>query len=922
MHDIDIVCLTEHWLTEVELSTFKINNYFVSATYCRKHFKNGGVMILHKNLNLEIKEINNLSQFCEEKTFEVCGVEIKIGNDTIKLLSMYRSPAADINHFLLKLDTILNNICKNGCKVILCGDFNIDYLSVSNSKKQLIDIIQSYDIYMRLSEPTRYSANVNSCIDYICTNFRNDHNYCSYSICKNGISDHTGQILTYNTYNLDNQDRHEYKRIFNDNNYHTFCYHLNKETWSDIYNAKTVDDGFKNFTNTLAHYMEISFPLKKFRKNDNRKNYWITQGIRTSANKLKILYEKMIRTRDMSDINFYNCYKKLYKKVIRAAKRQHNDKIYERSSNKSKAVWSIINNNLNKSTTNVKIQKIKIGDDVITDHKRIAHYFNSHFIDIPKKLNEKLTAVQGDGNNTFNFNINYPTIFLEPVSETEILNVILNLKSSNSAGIDGVSSNVLKRSAKIVVKPLTFLINASIFNGEFPTVLKNAKIIPLFKKGDSTLLDNFRPVALLPTISKILERVIYNRIVNFANKNNIFSICQHGFLKGKSTETAIMDFLTKLYENLNKNMKSMGLFMDLSKAFDLINHRLLLNKLQCYGLRGKIHDWLESYLSSRTQLVEVNGIRSELEEVSIGVPQGSVLGPLLFLLYINDLPQCISDNNLIMFADDTSYLSGKSSVDDAKYDIQDKLKSFTAWFQENRLFLNASKTVFINFTPRISNILQSSLIKINHKSIQQVDSTKFLGVFIDNAINWESHTEYLAKKLTPVCYALYRLQHIINSGTVIAYYYAHFYSRLSYGIMFWGMSHNADRIFKLQKMALRNIANATRRTSCRDLFKKFNILPLASIYILKTLIYVKTNINIFSKNNFNHDYNTRMGDDLLIPIHNLTTYEHNPLYIGIKLYNKLPLEIKSIHNINQFKNKLKSLLHEKSYYSIHEFLNE
>lgn len=349
---------------------------------------------------------------------------------------------------------------------------------------------------------------------------------------------------------------------------------------------------------------------------------------------------------------------------------------------------------------------------------------------------------------------------------------------------------------------------------------------------------------------------------------------------------------------------------------------MLLNKLQHYGLRGKIHDWLKSYLSNRTQVVEVNGVKSEMEEVSIGVPQGSVLGPLLFLFYINDLPQCIPDTNLIMFADDTSYLSCKNSVDDTQFDIQDKLKSFTTWFQENRLFLNISKTVFINFTPRVTKTLQSSLIRINKTSIEQVTSTKFLGVFIDNAVNWESHTEFLSKKLTPVCYALYRLQHISNSGTVISYYYAHFYSRLSYGIMFWGISHNADRIFKLQKMAVRNIANVTRRASCRNLFKKFNILPLASVYILKTLIYVKININMFSTNNFNHDYNTRGRDNLVIPGHNLTTYEQNPLYMGIKLYNKLTPEIKSIDNINLFKNKLKSLLHEKSYYSIHEFLNE
>lgn len=189
-----------------------------------------------------------------------------------------------------------------------------------------------------------------------------------------------------------------------------------------------------------------------------------------------------------------------------------------------------------------------------------------------------------------------------------------------------------------------------------------------------------------------------------------------------------------------------------------------------------------------------------------------------------------------MFAEDTSFLSCNDSVEDTIHDISNKLKYFTTWFQENRLFLNVSKTGFINFTPRIANISQSDLIRINKKSIVQMTSTKFLGVFIDNALNWEIHIDYLSKKLTPVCYALYRLQHVSNNATAISYYYAHFYSRLSYGIMFWGMSHNAERIFKLQKMAVRNIANVSRQTSCRHLFKEYKILPLASIYIY---IYLK-----------------------------------------------------------------------------------
>ena len=210
-----------------------------------------------------------------------------------------------------------------------------------------------------------------------------------------------------------------------------------------------------------------------------------------------------------------------------------------------------------------------------------------------------------------------------------------------------------------------YLFNYSLAAGIFSSVLKTAKVIPLFKKGDPSLPENYRPVVLLSTNSKILEKIVYNRIVNLASKNNIFTNSQHGFRKGKSTETAIMNFLNLLYENMNENKKCTGLFMDLSKAFDLINHDLLLEKLLFYGLRGKIYDWVKSYLADRNQLVEVNGIRSESQHISIGVPQGSVLGPLLFLFFVNDLPNFVSlSNNLIMFADDNSYLNCDANFSD------------------------------------------------------------------------------------------------------------------------------------------------------------------------------------------------------------------------------------------------------------------
>ena len=918
LHNVDIVCLTEHWLKLSEIDAIKINGYTRATIFCRTKNKNGGVVIFYKNYSeFKIKELTYVLESSIEKDIELVGIEIKFSEYSVKLLSLYRSPHANFKIFMSTLDDVLNKVINNN-DVILCGDLNIDYLSNSTEKNELCDLLQTYNVNMIIHEPTRIFYNSTTCIDYICTNFCDTHYNVTCQVIDNGISDHTCQILQYeyiipSDYNTD----HRYTRFYNEANYKHFLYNLGKESWSNLYSAVSSEEGFSNFTNTLIYYHDICFPLIRIKNKIKVKNKWVTRGIQISAQKLKLLHQIKAKSNDPNAIIVYNNYKSTYKKVILAAKKMYNDSMYSKATNKTKAAWSIINNNLNNKRSKNKIHEIKINNNLVTDPYQIAQHLNTYFIDLPAKLNDDL----GENNTEirFNPNSNYPTLFLKPATESEIYNIIMELKNSDSSGLDNLSSNLIKQSVCYLVRPLTFLINLSLSEGTFPSVLKTARVFPLHKKGDNTLSENYRPVALLSTISKILERVIFNRIIEFATQHNIISDSQHGFRKNRSTETAIMSFLNNLYENLDQNKKCIGLFMDLSKAFDLVNHRILIEKLTKYGLRGKVNDWVMSYLTNRTQLVEVNGVKSKKLNIKFGVPQGSVLGPLLFLLYINELPGFF-DDFLIMFADDNSYLCCRNTFETAISNVQTSLTKFSDHFKSNRLFLNISKTVFIIFSPRYNIQDKSHLIKIAGKSIEQVCHTKFLGIYIDNALNWDAHIDSVAKKLSSVCYALYRLSKISSMTTVLAYYYANFISRATYGILFWGSSCHFERLFKLQKKAVRNIVGVSKYTSCRNLFKELNILTLPSIYILEILLYVKNNLSKFLPNNYNHDYQTRECNNLSTPLHKLSKYEESPRYTGIKLYNKIPDFIKSIENIKSFKNEAKKYLIGKCFYSVNEYL--
>lgn len=877
----------------------------------------GGCNFHQKDSLIDLQEAKNLDRFCVDKEFEICGVETLIKKQKLYIFSVYRSPDSDVKMFINKLDSLLNYACKNkNAKVILCGDFNIDQLSDSKHKNMLNDVLLSYQINNLVTVPTRVTNNTSSCIDYISTNIIKT-NYVKCEVDFNGISDHSAQLLSLEIVSHVTKNNTT-KRIFCNSGYDSLFLYLSRENWLDLYSANNVNDAFKIFSDTLNYYIELCFPVKRTTVHVKHSKSWITKGLKISSKKLKQLYHRSLHTSNENDKVFYMQYRRLYKKLIKKAKQMENDRILLNSSNIAKTTWNIINNNTNSKSNVTSINKISSANgNLITDSNEMANCFNDFFANVATKYNSDLT------NDTFCTPTKYisTTFFMAPTDEIEVSNTIHNMKNSYSMGEDNLSINLLKKCVNFIIAPLTYIINYSFNEGIFPNILKIAKVIPIFKKGDNTVLENYRPISLLSTISKIMEKIVYARMILFIEKHNILNSAQHGFRKNKSTQSAVLDFLVSLYNNLDSNNKCIGIFMDLSKAFDLVDHALLLEKCFRYGFRGLVYNWIESYLSNRCQHVVINNSKSNARKMDCGVPQGSVLGPLLFLLFINDLPEIDTQNKLVMFADDNTYLCTGNNMNDCLNYVEYILKKFSSWFQNNKLHLNTSKTTFIHFTPKSGVMNSSHLVRINNKSLQQVQSTKFLGIYLDNKLNWETHINNLCPKLQSSCYALYRLKDLVSQSVLLMFYHAQFVSKIKYGIIFWGCSPHSVRVFYLQKKAIRTIYGLSNLTSCRDTFKANKLLTLPSLYIKEIIMYVKTNSNLFVNNNVYHDYDTRGKEDLCIPKHNLTISEKNPCYIGIKIYNKLPDYIKCLDNIKEFKHNVDIFLYTNVFYSLDEYFN-
>ena len=800
-NNVDILCISEHWL-RCKINSIG-NNFINMSTFCRTKFKNGGVAIFcRQNIFNEIKVINLNST---EKEFECAAIEY---NKTI-ILTVYRSPASCVKYFLSKLHDTLLSLYDINKQIILTGDFNIDLLQPSKEVEELSRVIKCFGLKFNIFTPTRITDSSATCIDNVISDIKFKSVHCD----EPGLSDHKAQLVTFvnsSKSKVNNKFFVTIKRELSNENIARLRNNLANEMWGEVFKVNdTTLDRYNIFRDIFQYHVNTACPQIKSKIFLNKKNKWISSGIRKSAETLKQLRKDDTNYKNKEFRKYFQIYKRTYRRVIRAAKRQYYNSQIDSATNKSKAMWSIIKEQTgNPSGDGFGDGSLQLKDNgsVISNPSQVADIFSSHFTGLsPQNINDL-------GNLTSHIPINNRTMFLYPATEAEIREIIAGIKSKTSQGLDGIPSSVIRQCCDSIASPLCYLVNQSFASGSFPTSLKQALVKPIFKKGEKNLVDNYRPISILNSFSKIYEKAFANRLLKFLNKFGILTENQHGFRKDKSVDTALFELVQCLFKKLDSKEFPLSIFCDLTKAFDNVNHDILLGKLQIYGIRGVALDWIRSYLTDRTQRVEiesrmnVNITKHFSRECKVlkGVPQGSVLGPLLFLVYINDLPLLLKHGHTTLFADDTTVTVSSKCPIDSLSKAEEDIGKLMQWTAMNQLQLNPSKSCFLTYKVSDEDNVRLS---INDKDIiEKSESMKFLGVNISYDMKWELHINHVANKIIPYCYGLLRTSSTLNIAALKSIYYGYIHSNLKYGIICWGNSTNSKKLFTLQKRALRYIA--------------------------------------------------------------------------------------------------------------------
>ena len=932
----DVICISETKLDEnpeEDDVNIKLDGYQFFDNPSTTNFGGTGIFVSEKHLentshrtDLEI----NIPGECEASFIEIKFANGKSKSNQTKNVivgALYRHPHDNHEEFFEKISETFTKIDKK-CSILLMGDININ-TSVTNNPivARYKNTLLGFGLRNFISsQSTRITSTSETTIDHFITNL--NCNQIKSGVIQFEASDHL-PIFGIAELSLPKPPvpAPSYKRVFDINKKDQFC-NLLQQKLSCNPTLTTGNFDPNTAMNDLIQAIDSSyktiFPLQKVTKRYLRKfrKPWITASILKLIRIKHKLYKVYLDKRDAESFEMYKSQRNIVKRHIEQAKRNYYKNMFIRCRDDKKKTWKCLNTVLNKGskkTSCLPTDLVLKENGKLSCPKDVVNELNEHFVKKGPLLASKIKGRRRSYRKYLKRNPK--TMYFTKIIETEVSKIIFDLELGKSIGYDGISAEILKWCEPYILNHLTNIFNKCAEKGIYPNMLKIAKVTAIHKGGDRSDADNFRPISVLSQINKVFEKLIHKRILSFLERYKIISKQQFGFRKQHSTSHSITCLYEKLITNLEKGLDSAVLFVDLKSAFDTVDNKILLDKLDFYGIRNSTLKLLSSYLSGRKQYIKSGSIESSILDIIYGVPQGSVLGPLLFILYINDLSES-SKFDPVLYADDAALVISANNIKKLRQKINREAKLFFSWLVDNKLTLNYKKTKFMIISNKKYDkaLFKKFRLNINKCNIKLVTKFKYLGVILDCKLTWRNHIEFLQTKVSHASGILFKTRHLMPLHVSKLIYNTLIDSYLRYGVTTWGTAaaYLTDGLLSTQNRSLRSLLFPQFTTSSiSNHYRYLKVLCLNDLYTLELSKFMHSIYFGYNPTSFdnhievsNHRYATRLKQNAHFALSKPRTEsgKKSVRYAGVKCWTNLSSDLKEISNRKMFSSKLKQRL--------------
>ena len=904
-NDIHVLALNETRLdSSIADSEISIPHYSLLRKD-RDRFGGGVAIYVHESIHFNLVTHNSLEHL-EALCINVCLKNSK----PIIFLNWYRPPNSKVELFNYYEDFLVFANSLNG-PLIVMGDTNCDIMKkpfVGNTKvyNEINDIYCLKQVNDKLY--TRVTDRTCTLVDHMLT----DHPEMvkSFGVIENGVSDHYTSYLVWKCKHTFQGETFISFRKSRNVDLEAFKSDLRNQNWKKIEEFCDINDAVSVWEKMLLEVVNRHMPMKT-RRVRKKPSPWMNSEI---LSLMKQRDKAKLKAKKRNSDDFWKIYKRMKNKVtteIRKSKRKYIcDRLSEVTNrNESwRTLKSLIGNNCN-SSNNIFPKE---------NSSAIANEFNNHFANIStnvctnnKRVNNRL--------NSHGVNVSDSKFKFLNVSQSYVLKQVMSMKTKKSVGLDGISMYILKESILEMIEPFTFLINKSLSEGIVPDNWKVAKVIPIHKKGDKLDYNNYRPISLLPCASKVMERVVQRQLLDYIKSQSLLSQNQSGFRPKHSTVTALASVTDDWFHSIDKGNYIGTIFVDLQKAFDMVDHLILISKLESLGVTGVELKWFKNYLSNRRIRTSVNNVLSDEKLITKGVPQGSLLGPLLFIIFINDINSAFSACKVHLYADDTVIYYSHKNLKEVENVLNKELNSLEAWMNNNNLKINYDKTVCMLLGTHNMLKKQALLnIKINEQQLSQVKSFKYLGVHVDEKLKWDVHIEQTRNKLSKMVNYLGRLRQFVNMSELKLIYNSIILPHFDYGDVVWqsASSKSLTQLQKIQNRAGRIIlkVNPYSHTSTSQIHSCLGWKMIrerqTSHLILLTYKILNNMTPAYLKDMFKFKpspYSLRNEHNLFLPKPTTNYCKRSFVYRASLQYNKLSPDLRKLPTFAIFKNNLHKL---------------